>query len=133
MTEFVKCPFCAGAELVTPEALEIIANQIDECVNLLDETPVKTELHNIRNAILNTQERTSEPEYVPPICPTPDKRKYSNREHASHNAKRWNQHPNTCECGYVHLSKQTEAEHAAKIDQAPASIDEFDEVDPLLR
>jgi hypothetical protein len=61
MIEFIKCPFCAGHEAVTPEALEIIANQIDECVNLLDETPVKTELHNIRNAILNTRERVDPP------------------------------------------------------------------------
>jgi hypothetical protein len=133
VTEFVKCCFCAGHEAISAEAAAHIADELAYLEYRLSEGPLLTELMNIRNAILNTQERTSEPEYVPPICPTPDKRKYSNRDHASHDAKRWNQHPYTCECGYVHLSKQTEAEHAAKIDQAPASIDEFDEVDPLLR
>jgi hypothetical protein len=57
---FIKCPFCAGHEVVSAEAAEIIANQIDECVNLLEEMPVKTELHNIRNAILNHQERATD-------------------------------------------------------------------------
>jgi hypothetical protein len=67
---FVKCPFCSGHEAVSPEAATLIADLINSEINDLrrgDEPPdipkadipkaVKAELENIRNVILNTQER----------------------------------------------------------------------------
>ena len=62
---FVKCPFCSGHEAVSPEAAALIADLINSEINYLrrgDEPPdipkaVKAELENIRNVILNTQER----------------------------------------------------------------------------
>jgi hypothetical protein len=54
---FVKCPFCAGHELVTPEAADAIAELIGEPRDHCALTPTGVELQNIRNAILNTRER----------------------------------------------------------------------------
>lgn len=94
---------------------------------------VTTELMNIRNVILNTQERAAPvEEYTPPICPTPAKRRYSNREHATPYAVKWHQHPYECACGFWHLSKQSLTEHITKINSPPAGPDEFDAIDPLL-
>jgi len=143
MESFVKCPFCAGHEAVGPEAAAEIARMITTRIQFMPEGPLQCELENICNAILNTQEREcphgcdSKDNCVictpAPICPTPDKRKYSNREHALPFAVKWGQNPYACECGYWHLSKQKAAEHAAKINSPPAGPDEFDsEIDPLL-
>jgi lysyl-tRNA synthetase class I len=93
---------------------------------------MEAELENIRNVILNTQERETQEEYVPPICPTPNKRKYSNREHALPFAAKWRQNAYECDCGFWHLSKQSGSEHKAKINSPPAAADEFDAVDPLM-
>ncbi len=60
MYNFVKCPFCAGCEAVSPEAAQEIAQLIIGWVDELDEGPVRTELENISNAILNRQERTTD-------------------------------------------------------------------------
>ena len=57
---FVKCPFCSGHEAVSPEAAALIEQAIDY---ELDERGTSlspaliAELQNIRNVILNTQER----------------------------------------------------------------------------
>ena len=129
---FVQCPFCAGHESVSPEALADIAKAIQFYIDKRGSW-VDTELYNVMNDILNRKERETTPPWESPICPTPTKRKYSNLEHAHHDAVRWNQHPYTCVCTYVHLSKQTPEEHAAKISTPPATADEFeDAIDPLL-
>ena len=133
MLNFIRCPFCAGHESISAEA----AKSIELMIHRWLETNVvrdhlAAELENIRNAILNQQERAP-PEEKLPLCPTPQKRKYSNLEHAHHDAVRWNQHPYECVCTYVHLSKQTPTEHAAKINTPAASADEFEPIDPLLR
>lgn len=137
MTEFVKCPFCCGTEKVSDGALDAIESAIWEWLHIpRPESDTVTEMWNIRNVILNALERTSPvvPEYEAPICPTPGKRKYSNPEHAEPDAGRWHQHSYRCACGFWHLSKQTAAEHAAKINTSAASADEFDAIaiDPLL-
>ena len=57
---FVKCPFCAGHETVSPEAAafieKAIAYELDEAGSSTP-TPLLVELSNIRNAILNMAER----------------------------------------------------------------------------
>jgi hypothetical protein len=136
MISFINCPFCFGHETVSSEAAALIEQAIHyELGERGSELSPKLigELENIRNVILNTQERL-EPveEYTPPLCPTPAKRKYSNLAHAQPDAAQWRQHPYECACGYWHLSKQSTTEHTAKINSPAASADEFDAVDPLL-
>lgn len=133
MFNFTRCPFCAGHESVSPEAASTIAELISR--SSYEYGPqVEAELLNIRNAILNQAERETTPPWEPPLCPTPQKRKYSNLDHAHHDAVRWNQHPYECACTYWHLSKQTPTEHATKISGPAADADEFEAVtiDPLL-
>ncbi len=60
MISFVKCPCCAGHEAISPEAAQEIAQLIIGWVDELDEGPVRTELENISNAILNRQERAAD-------------------------------------------------------------------------
>ncbi len=55
---FVKCPFCAGHELVTPGAADVIAELIEH--DFQSDPALRCELENIRNAILNTREREDE-------------------------------------------------------------------------
>jgi hypothetical protein len=137
MISFINCPFCSGHESVSPEAArlirEAIALHLHRWRSTLSDMLV-TELENICNVIDNTAERQQVERYSEalPICPTPAKRKYSNREHALPFAVKWQQNAYECECGFWHLSKQTPAEHAAKINSPPASPDEFETVDPLL-
>ena len=136
MLNFTRCPFCAGHESISPETAEAIARLIEHSQWMTGsrESPFLTELENIRNAILNQQQRApAPPQEKLPLCPTPQKRKYSNEAHARHDAVRWNQHPYECACTYWHLSKQTPEEHAAKISTPVASADEFEPIDPLLR
>jgi hypothetical protein len=54
---FIKCPFCSGHEAISPEAARLIADGIG-IVND-DELPVfvQIELDNIRNTILNYEQR----------------------------------------------------------------------------
>lgn len=130
---FVKCPCCAGHETISAEAAAELAMMIFNRLDGFGEGPVVTELNNIRNTILNMQEReTIRPEEVLPLCPTPQKRKYSNFAHVKPFAAKWRQHPYRCECGYWHLSKQTPDEHAAKINSPAADANEFPAIDPLL-
>lgn len=136
MTEFIHCPFCAGHESISAEAADRIKEAIERLL-AADETlsQAQTELMNIRNAILNAQERAAQPilpKYIPPLCPTPGKRPYVNREHALPFAVKWNQYEYECACGYWHLSKQSQSEHTAKINSPAASADEFEAIDPLL-
>lgn len=136
MFSFVKCPFCSGHEAVSLEAAGIIRQSIALHLHRWRTTLTDSaicELENICDVILNTQER-EEPakEYTPLICPTPDKRKYSNLSHAQPDATKWCQHPYKCDCGFWHLSKQHPTEHKAKINSPAAGADEFDTVDPLL-
>jgi hypothetical protein len=134
VAEFIKCPFCSGHEAVSPEAAERIAGMIYNSMDgWPEDSPLATELWNIRNAILNTQEREQpREEYTPPLCPTPDKAKYGDAKHAAPNAAKYRQHPYQCECGYWHLSKQAPAAHLAKINSLAAGADEFEAIDPLL-
>jgi hypothetical protein len=61
MTDFITCPFCSGHEAVSPEAAAVIAKLIEqELPGWLDEGPLLSELENIRNMILNTEERATE-------------------------------------------------------------------------
>lgn len=113
-------------ETLSREAMEAIAMAID--LHPLIDTypgPVQAELINTRNTLRNILERTPEPEYKPPVCPTPQKRKYANDKHAAHDAKRWHMYPYPCECGYVHLSKQSPEAHSAKVNGPAADADEF--------
>jgi hypothetical protein len=63
LLNFIKCPFCAGHEAVSPETAHAIESMI-EAFLYVDEHPrpeaLETELWNIRNAILNHQERDAE-------------------------------------------------------------------------
>jgi hypothetical protein len=59
MTEpFVKCCFCSGHESISAEAAAALATIIMHRLTGCGESPVTTELWNIYNAIVNTQERT---------------------------------------------------------------------------
>ena len=128
---FITCPFCSGHEAISPQVAEVIGEMIGTVLATHPDWPRESicELENIRNVILNTQGREAEPEqYVPPICPTPDKAKYGDYDHSLPNARKYKQHPYHCECGYWHLSKQ----HSSKINSPPASADEFEAIDPLM-
>jgi hypothetical protein len=65
MISFINCPFCSGHETVSSEAAALIADLINSEINdfrcgdepLNIPKAVKAELENIRNVILNTQER----------------------------------------------------------------------------
>lgn len=57
MYNFIKCPFCSGHELVSPETTREIADMIATWVHGMPESHVLTELENIRNVILNQGER----------------------------------------------------------------------------
>jgi hypothetical protein len=130
---FIKCPFCSGHESLLEEAAGIIGQMIAQRLEAdiqSDSEAAQTALWNIRNVIENTAERREE--YVPPICPTPGKRKYSNKDHTKADAAKWRQHGYRCECGYWHLSKQSATEHTSKINSPPADADEFDAIDPLM-
>lgn len=127
---FVKCPCCCGHEVISEGAALALALMIGKAD--LGYTPVAAELENIRNSILNFRQHEQREEWKPPPCPTPAKRKYSNHAHALPYATKWSQHAYECECGYWHLSKQTPADHKAKVNAPPAGADEFDDVDPLL-
>jgi hypothetical protein len=133
---FIKCPFCAGHEVVSPEAAETIADMIqvwiDNDGDPTGEDPTG-ELMNIRNAILNGQERREQnPGEVVPLCPTPKKRRYFSKDHTIHDATQWRQYAYLCDCGWWHLSKQRPEEHAVKINSPVAGADEFPGIDPLL-
>lgn len=56
---FVKCPCCAGHETISAEAAAELAMMIFNRLDGFGESPVVTELNNIRNAILNMAERRS--------------------------------------------------------------------------
>lgn len=136
MISFINCPFCSGHEAVSPEAATAIAELIEKALYKSDSplTPLGGELQNILNVIRNTEER-EEPqaeEYTPPICPTPEKRRYVNREAAIPHATKFGYHPYECECHYWHVSKQTPAEHRRKINSPPSEPNEFPTIDPLL-
>lgn len=132
MTDFIRCPFCSGHEVISTETADLLIEWIDSNEDWRRPKQVQAELENIRNSILNHREREQEQEPLLPICPTPDKAKYASREHSHHNAIRYRQHPYQCECGYWHLSKQSGVEHTAKINAPAATADEFDPIDPLL-
>lgn len=135
MTDFINCPFCSGHESVSREAAEEIAAMIDTHLYGFKECQLKTELMNIRNVILNHAERAVPAErYTPPICPTPQKRRYYSRDSGDlkRDTVRWHQHAYECPCGYWHLSKQSGAEHHAKINSPAAGAEEFESIDPLL-
>lgn len=135
MTDFINCPFCCGHEAVSREAANAIAQMITGYLSVSDpqQTQLECELENIRNVILNHAERLHPAErYTPPICPTPTKQRYHTREHALPDAVKWHQHAYECPCGYWHLSKQSGAEHHAKINSPAADADEFETIDPLL-
>lgn len=132
-SDFINCPFCSGHEAISQEAAVVILEAFEPYLKKFSEGPLKCELENIRNMILNAQERKQPAErYTPPICPTPGKRPYSNREHALPDAVKWHQHAYECPCGYWHLSKQSGAEHHAKINSPAAGSEEFESIDPLL-
>lgn len=57
---FIKCPFCSGHEAVSPEAADVIAALIEKYTRGSVVFELETELLNIRNHILNAQERTAE-------------------------------------------------------------------------
>jgi hypothetical protein len=58
VVEFVKCPCCAGHEAISAEAADRLAGMIYNSMSgWPEDSPLKCELMNIRNAILNTQER----------------------------------------------------------------------------
>jgi hypothetical protein len=125
---YIKCVCCAGHESISTEAATALATIIKHRLTGCGESPVTTELWNIYNAIVNTQEREK-----PQPCPTPGKVSYSELTHAAQAAVRHKQHGYLCECGFWHLSKQTPTEHAAKINTLAAAPDEFESViDPLL-
>lgn len=56
MTDYQRCPFCSGHEQVSTEAMEILEEAIRAFLPKR-ESPLKCELENIRNVILNHQER----------------------------------------------------------------------------
>lgn len=126
MHNFVKCPCCSGHEAIGAETAAHLDLAIDVYLSGIADYGQAWygELQNIQNVIRNTQERE------PPLCPTPQKRCYETRKAALPHAAKWHQHPYECACGSWHLSKQTPAQHAAKINSSPASPDEF--IDPLL-
>jgi len=130
--EFVKCPICCGHEVISREAIEILAKALQY------EYPENSvELSNMRNAIRNFKQHAdaanaAQEEDIEPKCPTPEKRRYALQEYTLTNAKNWKQHPYHCVCGYWHLSKHTASEHAAKINTLPSQPEEFDIIDPLL-
>jgi hypothetical protein len=57
MTDFINCPFCSGHEKVSRDAAVVINELIDGLLPKLQESALKIELENIRNVILNTQDR----------------------------------------------------------------------------
>ena len=57
---FITCPFCSGHEAVSPEAVNMLANWIEEWLDRERAHPANNELHNILNVIRNTQEREAE-------------------------------------------------------------------------
>lgn len=58
MFNFVKCPCCAGHETISAEAAGSISKAIEYWLEyLMPNDSALTELQNIRNAILNQQER----------------------------------------------------------------------------
>lgn len=59
MINFITCPFCAGGESVSPEATDALAWMIEEHLRGKADSPLDVELSNIRNAILNVQERAA--------------------------------------------------------------------------
>lgn len=134
---FINCPLCSGGEKISPEAADRLAGMIyNSMQGWSTDDPLYIELWNIRNTILNRAQREPwrDESATFPICPTPAKRKYSNLAHIAPFAAKWRQHPYECECGYWHLSKQSSAQHRAKIEPSVASADEFDTIviDPLL-
>lgn len=55
---FTKCPFCAGHETVSAEAADAIGLALSKYpFSNYPEGPLKVEIDNIRNAILNQAER----------------------------------------------------------------------------
>jgi hypothetical protein len=138
MTDYQRCPFCAGHEQVSIEAARTIGELVHAWIveHEDDNTALNAEMYNIYNSLENMADR-EEPqreEYAPPVCPTPNKRTYFSLENTHHDAVRWNRHPYECECGYWHLSKLTPAAYVGKLSSPAASAEEFDEVeiDPLL-
>jgi hypothetical protein len=60
---FVKCPFCSGHEAVTPQVADVIGEMIGTVLATAPNWPKEAiaELENIRNVILNMQERAVDP------------------------------------------------------------------------
>jgi hypothetical protein len=57
-TNFITCPFCSGHEVVSPEAASEIAAMIGNHIRDFKEgDSLKIELENIRNTILNYEQR----------------------------------------------------------------------------
>jgi hypothetical protein len=127
----IKCPFCAEHGAMSREAIENIASAIEvylrDCMFCSHE--VQGELLNLANQLRGHLEREEEPDgtklSLEPVCPTPQKRKYSNLEHAAHDAAKWHQHPYLCACTYVHLSKLAPGQFVDKVNAPGASADEF--------
>jgi hypothetical protein len=59
MTDYQRCPFCAGHEQVSAEAASLLGDGISDWV-YMEEGPLKTELANIHNRILNDAQRAVE-------------------------------------------------------------------------
>lgn len=62
MSDYQRCPFCAGHEVVSPQVVEVIGEMIGTCLATNPDWPKEAicELENIRNAILNHQERAAD-------------------------------------------------------------------------
>jgi hypothetical protein len=61
MTDFINCPLCSGHENVSREAASAIEEAIDNYLKSNEHgylsAAARCELENIRNVILNTQDR----------------------------------------------------------------------------
>jgi hypothetical protein len=56
--EFVKCPCCAGHDVISDEAAAELEVLIDGAIARgIENTALETELYNIRNAIYNARTR----------------------------------------------------------------------------
>ena len=66
MYNFIKCPFCAGHDAISPEAAAELEVMIDALIAAgIPCVTLETELYNIRNAIHNTRARKAAPELEP--------------------------------------------------------------------
>jgi hypothetical protein len=54
---FISCPICSGHEQISADAADALADLIGQRSNAGMHSSVQTELENIRNTILNMEER----------------------------------------------------------------------------